>query len=97
MHFFADFICQTTFMSQNKSKNSLVLVLHSFIYSVPFLYFGWKFSIVNGLLHFIIDYCSSKATSKLYEKKEYHWFFVVIGFDQALHMSTLILTYMFLI
>ena len=97
LHFIADFVLQSNYVALNKSKSNKVLLLHVAIYSVPFLYFGWLYAIVNGMAHFITDWFTSRATAKLWEKKETHWFFVVIGFDQAIHISTLILTYFLLI
>lgn len=92
-HFVADFLLQSEYMSMNKSKNSWVLAFHCSVYTFPFIIlFGLKYAIVNGIAHFVVDFITSRCTSKLYEKKQYHWFFVVIGFDQALHMTTLVLT-----
>lgn len=98
LHFIADFLCQTSYMSQNKSKDSFVLLCHAIVYSIPFvILFGFTYGIINGVLHFVVDYFSSRVTSKLYVKKEYHWFFVVIGCDQAIHMTILIMTHNWLI
>lgn len=49
------------------------------------------FAAANGLLHFIIDYCTSRATSYLWSKGDTHNFFVVIGLDQFLHMACYII------
>lgn len=92
LHFIADFILQSDKMALNKSKSNKWLLIHIFVYSLPFLIFGLLFAVLNGVLHGIVDYITSRACSKLYENHR-HWFFVVIGLDQALHMTTLILTY----
>ena len=92
LHFIADFVLQSSYMSMNKSKDSIVLLSHCLVYSLPLMFFGIGYGIINGILHFPIDFITSKITSKLYNKKEYHWFFVVIGLDQAIHMTILILT-----
>ncbi len=97
MHFIADFILQTDTMATMKSKSSKWLSIHVIVYSIPFLYFGWLFALINGVSHFVTDFITARATSYLWQKEKRHWFFVVIGFDQAIHMTTLILTYHYLI
>ena len=92
IHFVADFILQSDKIATNKSKNNIILLKHCIIYSIPMLWFGLYFSIINGILHFITDYFTSRLCSHLHKKQERHWFFVVIGLDQAIHMTTLILT-----
>jgi hypothetical protein len=97
LHFFGDFILQTDKQAINKSSNSVILTEHVAFYSLPFLVFGAKFAVVNGVLHFITDYFTSRATKKLWEKNERHWFFVVIGLDQAIHFTCLFSTYVWLV
>lgn len=92
LHFIADFFLQTQYMSMNKSKDSWVLGSHCLLYSFPLMFFGVEYGIINGILHFPVDFITSRITSKLYQKKEYHWFFVIIGLDQAIHMTVLVLT-----
>lgn len=92
LHFMSDFILQSNEMATKKSKSMIWLTIHVIVYSFPFLLLGWKYALVNGLAHWVVDFFTSRATSRLWEKKEVHWFFVVIGFDQALHMTILFLT-----
>jgi hypothetical protein len=76
-----------------------ILILIGFIASVVSFEIGftWKqlisFGLINGLMHTITDFISSKFTSKFYAKKYYHAFFNVIGLDQLVHTITLIITY----
>ena len=75
LHFIGDFVLQSKYMALNKSKRITPLLLHCIVYSLPFLWFGWIFAFWACLLHFPVDYVSSKITSKLWEAKEVHWFF----------------------
>jgi len=97
LHFVADFILQSDAMAKNKSKSSKWLLLHVVAYSIPFIFFGWLFALVNGAAHFVTDFITSRITSKLHAKGEIHWFFVAIGLDQAIHLTTLVLTYKYLV
>lgn len=93
LHFVADFVLQSDKMAQSKSKSVKWLSIHILVYSLPFMIISPLYALVNGALHWITDFVSSRITSRLWEKKEVHWFFVVIGLDQALHMTALVLTY----
>lgn len=92
LHWFADFVLQTDAMAKGKSKTYRWLALHVLVYMLPLLFFGYKFAVINGVLHWITDFFSSRMTSKLWAKGDVHNFFVVIGIDQAIHMTCLILT-----
>ena len=96
LHFIADFILQTDKMAINKSSSNRWLGLHVSVYTVPFFWFGWRFALVNGAAHFVTDWLTSRGTSYLWKKEERHWFFALIGLDQAIHMTTLFLTYRWL-
>lgn len=101
-HWLADFVLQTHWQAQNKSKSNMALGRHVATYtgvlaaasavlfgiSLPWL----AFVLGNGALHFATDYGTSRLTSRLYAKQDWHNFFVVIGFDQLIHQTTLAAT-----
>lgn len=119
IHWVADFFCQTDDMAINKSKSNYWLTIHVLVYSAVlivgtgFLNFEpgrWvPFFMINGVLHWITDYYTSRWTSYLFQKAEKHpfekvylnswrhWFFTVIGIDQVIHYACLFLTYQYLI
>lgn len=106
VHWFADFVLQTHWQATNKSKRNDALALHVLTYTavlavwtvVAFGGFGAKwpalagFIMINSVLHFATDYCTSRWSSRLYAKQDWHNFFVVIGLDQLIHQFTLAAT-----
>ena len=92
VHFLADFIAQDDRTAQNKSSLGGWMAIHIGIYTAFLLPFGLFFAVVNGVAHFFTDLASSKMTTKLWNQDERHWFFVVIGLDQFLHVAVLVLT-----
>jgi hypothetical protein len=91
LHFIADFVLQSSEMGVNKSKDVKWLATHAAIYTIPFIWFGWKFALITGISHFCIDGITSRVTSYFWKKQEGHWFFTTIGWDQAMHMSIFML------
>jgi hypothetical protein len=101
-HFIGDFVLQTHWQASNKSKRMDALAKHVGVYTLALMVGsaiifgqspGWVyFFIVNGVLHFVTDYFTSRWSSKLYAKQDWHNFFVVIGFDQLIHQTTLAAT-----
>jgi hypothetical protein len=99
-HWVADFVLQTHWQASNKSKRLDALARHVMVYTavlavaslVLFGVEGAPFAAVNGVLHFGTDYFTSRWTSRLYAKQEWHNFFVVVGFDQLIHQGTLAAT-----
>ena len=102
-HWIGDFILQSDYHAQNKSKSSWVLAEHVAFYSIPFMLIGFfvpisvAWILVNAVGHFCTDFVTSRITSKLWSKKEVHWFFVTIGADQAIHFTTLFASYILLL
>lgn len=105
-HWFADFILQTHEMAINKSKSNYWLTKHVMSYMTGILpiallvmYLSGSFVgaflwwMLNGGLHWVTDYNTSRWTSKLWAKQETHNFFIVIGLDQFIHYICLIGTY----
>jgi len=101
VHTFADFYIQTNAMAKNKSSSNFWLWLHVTAYSLFFWPFGivlgfWGvvlFVMVNFVAHFATDYVTSRMTSKYWKAERRHAFFVTIGVDQAIHITTLVVTY----
>ena len=101
VHFFADFICQSDNMALNKSSNNKFLTIHILTYSsvlllgsLPLLVvFSFAsiagFVAMNAVAHWITDYFTSRLAGKLFKQGKRHEFFVVIGFDQFLHVAAL--------
>ena len=105
-HFIFDFILQSDKMACNKSSSFKYLLLHSFIYSLGFL---WLCVLSPGphaidrvvytvgvcvtvfITHALVDGITSRITKRLWLAEERHWFFVVIGFDQAIHITSLVM------
>ena len=96
-HFIADFVLQSDWMAINKSTRMVPLFVHISVYTSVMMIFGWKFALANGAAHLVTDFFTSRGSSFFYKRKQNHWFFVVIGFDQLVHQVTLILTAKYLL
>jgi hypothetical protein len=96
IHFLADFVLQSDAMALKKSSDYRWLLFHSAVYGAPFLIFGPRLAALAFGLHYVVDRFSSLATSRLWQAGERHWFFVVIGLDQAIHLTILVLGYTWL-
>ena len=104
-HWLSDFVMQSDKMAKGKSSNNRWLLIHVSTYTLAMLYLCWIFIpsislrdlyswvILNGILHFLVDYVTSRWSSKLWKEERVHDFFVVIGLDQLIHYALLFLTY----
>jgi hypothetical protein len=109
-HFIADFLCQTRWMAENKSKSVFALTTHVGAYSLAMLLLVLPlillnvpmlsvcvFVVANAILHFTTDYVTSKTSSFFWQKEDMYKFFATVGFDQYIHQVCLIMTtYVFL-
>jgi Protein of unknown function (DUF3307) len=96
-HWIADFLLQSRWMANNKSSNNYALGLHVLVYTIYLglvtsflflhtsIYICLLFTIVNGLAHLLIDFCTSRITSYFYRKQDWYSFFAYIGLDQLIH------------
>jgi len=113
VHWVSDFVLQSHHMSTRKSSSNYYLTMHVLLYSfvtifswalaLPLLGIHitsgsvWLAFLFIFVTHWVTDYFTSRLTSKLYKEEKYHDFFVVIGFDQFLHYTQLLITYNYLI
>ena len=98
VHFIGDFLLQPRKIADIKYKNIYALLLHCFLYTLPFFvfyYFNLCFVIATFCLHFLVDFQSSKLTHKFANEEQWYSFFVTIGFDQLLHILLLLATFRF--
>ena len=105
-HYWADFTMQTNWMATNKSKSVKALSAHVGVYTGMMAIFAMSlalsgyfslpgmfgFVLLNGALHFCVDFCTSKITSRYWSQNKMHEFFAVVGFDQLLHFNCLLIT-----
>lgn len=87
LHFIGDFLFQSDKIVTEKVHNFNALLLHCLYYSACFLLFGFKFVLIVYFSHLMIDFIMTRFRNP----ENRHWFFVGLGFDQALHISILII------
>ena len=106
IHWLADFVLQSQWMSMNKSKNNTALLAHVAVYTTAWLIAGLflfvdvmhliYFSLITFATHFGIDYVTSRMSSKYFAAGQTRRGFMVVGFDQLLHHCQLFLCFYFL-
>ena len=113
VHWVSDFCLQTHHMSMRKSSSNYYLTMHVVVYTFSTivmwaLVFPFTTIHVSSLgvwlsfaaiftTHWLTDYFTSRWTSRLYKEERYHDFFVVIGLDQVLHYTQLLITFNYLL
>jgi len=102
IHYIFDFWLQSRKVAENKSSNNIILLTHVLEYSIGLTAFavyamcGWQFVFINVVAHFITDWCTSRVTTWAWRTNNMKLFWNTIGFDQAVHITTLIVTFWFL-
>lgn len=102
-HYLADFVLQTHDQAVNKGEGHMIwnkyLFNHVGTYSLIWL-FGFyiifnnwiislMLSIINFILHYIIDWITSRIGKPYWKNNDYHNGFAIVGFDQILHYTCL--------
>lgn len=106
MHAIGDFFLQGRKLSSLKSLKMSALLEHVGIYTLLFIVLsplalgltfiqGLEFSLINGSLHFGIDYFTGKLKQKYLNTSESNYI-AVIGIDNTLHILILVATYIYL-
>jgi len=111
-HFISDFLLQSRDIAKNKSSKYKALFIHVTIITIVMYALlkivgyehAFMFSILNGLVHGIIDkfiwngykYYVIKTSNSLEEANNHkyyedHWFYATIGLDQLLHSLTIVI------
>lgn len=99
-HWLGDYVFQTSKMALGKSKHLKWLAVHVLTYTVilcicSLFIFPIKvaisYAILNGILHGITDFFTSKLAAKHTENPRL--FFPILGFDQLIHLLTLYISY----
>lgn len=114
-HFVADFMFQNEYMAKNKSNSLMPLIIHGCTYTTVFFIIVYTlsnlslisvlfYSLINGIIHTVVDYFTSKLSAyqhrmnRLGSKSVPNFgFFTVIGFDQFLHAVFLLYTLKFIL
>lgn len=96
-HFIGDFVMQSNRMATNKSKDVAILTLHTIVYGLPFLWLGIYFYVLTVILHWFVDFSTSRIASYFAGINNRYMFLVTTGIDQTLHMFALLYAYYVLI
>ena len=70
IHWIADFILQSNWMAQGKSRNTWVgigaLTIHAAVYSLCFIWWGILFAGITFVTHWVTDLVTSRITRRLF-------------------------------
>lgn len=105
LHMFAGFFLQSKRISKLKAEKIIYLFGHVGLYTLVFIVLspillglsyeeGLVYSLINGVLHFIVDFITGKVKKKLsdFDTKRT----LVVLLDYTLHLIILTTTYLFI-
>jgi hypothetical protein len=104
MHAAGDFLLQGSTLSKLKATKFYYLLAHVGIYTVFFIAVspmllgltfmqGLIFSLVNGVLHLVVDFVTSRLKKKYWDLNETKYL-AVVSFDHIIHIIILISSYL---
>lgn len=106
LHIFGGFFLQSDRISKLKRENIYYLFQHVGMYTLIFIVFspvllgltfwqGLVYSLINGVLHFIVDFFTGKVKSRMIVKNEVKYNLIVV-LDYSLHLTLLFVTFIWL-
>ena len=106
LHIFGGFFLQSNRISKLKRENTFYLLQHVGMYTLIFIVFcpillgltfwqGLVYSLINGVLHFIVDFFTGKLKSRLIVKNEVKYNLTVV-LDYSVHLIFLFITFIWL-
>jgi len=95
IHYISDYIFQTRWIAENKSKSWMTCLFHAYLYSIPFLLLPTDSVMFCRLcmLHFFTDLVTSRLSANYYKADNLKMFWIIIGLDQLLHIFQLLYIY----
>jgi len=106
LHVFAGFFLQSNRISKLKREKKRYLLEHVGMYTLAFIILspvllgltilqGLIFSLINGVLHLIVDYFTGKLKVMLIDKNEVKYNLTIV-MDYTIHMVILVSTYFYM-
>jgi len=74
---------------------AVILVLSPLLLGITIVQ-GLIFSLLNGVLHIIVDYVFTIIKKKYWASKEYKYIIITSGLEHLIHVTLLIVTFLYL-
>lgn len=106
IHLLGDFFLQGNKLNKNKATKPMALIRHVSVYTLSFVVLspllldltiqqGLIYSLLNGGLHLLVDWGTSKKRLEFWKVNE-NKYLKYVSFEQITHIAVLIVTYMIL-